>query len=61
MQAYKYAAAFLAGAVLCVLFIGYVANMRIEYTAKDCELMGEFRYKDTVYTCTRTENRHDTH
>ena len=52
MQAYKYAAAFLAGAVLCILLIGYVAVLRIESTAKDCDLMGKFRHEDTVYTCT---------
>ena len=51
MQAYKYAAAFLAGAVLCILLIGYVAGLRIESTAKDCDLMGKFRHEDTVYTC----------
>lgn len=51
MQTYKYAAAFLAGAVLCTLFVGYVAGLRIQSTAKDCELMGKFRHEGTVYTC----------
>lgn len=51
MQTYKYAAAFLAGAVLCVLVTGYVTGLRIESTAKDCELMGKFRHEGTVYTC----------
>ena len=52
MQTYRYAAAFFVGAVLCVLVTGYVAGLRIESTAKDCELMGKFRHEDTVYTCT---------
>lgn len=52
MQTYKYAAAFLAGAVLCVLVMGYVAGLRIQSTAKDCELMGKFRHEGTVYLCT---------
>ena len=51
MQACRYAAAFFAGAVLCVLVTGYVAGLRIESTAKDCELMGKFRHEDTVYMC----------
>lgn len=51
MQTYRYAAAFFAGAVLCILFIGYVASLRIQTTAKDCELMGKFRHEGTVYLC----------
>lgn len=53
MQTYRYAAAFIAGAVLCTLFIGYVAGLRIQSTAKDCELMGKFRHEGTVYLCAR--------
>ena len=52
MQTYRYAAAFFAGAVLCILVTGYVADLRIQYTAKDCELMGKFRHEGTVYLCT---------
>jgi hypothetical protein len=51
MQTYRYAAAFFAGAVLCILVTGYVAGLLIQSTAKDCELMGKFRHEGTVYTC----------
>lgn len=51
MQTYRYAAAFFAGAVLCTLFIGCVAGLSIQSTAKNCELMGKFRHEGTVYTC----------
>ena len=52
MQTYRYAATFFAGAVLCILVTGYVASLRIESTAKDCELMGKFRHEGMVYLCT---------
>lgn len=51
MQTSRYAAAFLAGVVLCTLVTGYIAGLRIQSTAKDCELMGKFRHEGTVYTC----------
>lgn len=51
MQAYKYAAVFVAGFVVSILLIGYISETRQEITVKDCELMGQFRHDSTVFAC----------
>lgn len=51
MQTYKYAAVFVAGFIASILLIGYVAETRQAVTTKECQHLGKFLHKDTVYAC----------
>lgn len=51
MSIMRYSIVFLAGMVASVLAIGFVADNITESTVKNCEKMGQFRFKEQVITC----------